>query len=154
MTVQRVHVDFLTVREDWNEYTLDDGRYVKLKASPNSLFQTGEIVNKKMPFTAQLTTNVYVDPSPDDVGQPSENQIIKNEDIINELHFTTKKEVINIYDVPNKIIMLVMTKARKIRKTSKFNSAGNRIYDIDADTAISLIPYPDFKPTLSVTARL
>jgi len=135
-------LDFLVIREDWSEYKLvTDGTKVKIKASVSDIVDVGK-KGKKREVRLAFNNVFYKEVSADDKGEPSENPIISEEDVIQELEYEKIREPLNIYDVPNKFIIIVRTSLTELKKTRKFDSKGNRIYHYGISCLVNVVEYP------------
>ncbi|MCK4474713.1 hypothetical protein KAU30_02625 [Candidatus Bathyarchaeota archaeon] len=143
MTVKEKRLDFTTVREGWSEYKLtEDGSEIKIKVTITEIVDTGIKEGKVHKLRFGTQNLFFKELSSNDKGEPSETPDISKEDIIQDLEFEKVVEPINMYDVPEKLVLLVNSKLLKIEKTKKFSSAGNRIYRTDIACAVSAVPYP------------
>ena len=66
--VDAIEVDFKTRKEDWNEYQLMDGSFVKIKLVVSEIFKVpGEYDNEGNPVYVVRSKNVTVVRSSDDL---------------------------------------------------------------------------------------
>jgi len=140
MTKKRL--DFKVIREDWSEYKVEDGSLVKVKNSISEIIETGRKKGNKKELLFGTNYVFFKEETPDDVGTPSENQTITDEDIDRELKFEIINEPINIYDVPDKFIILQKNTLEKLVRTKKFNLEGKRIYNYTVECAVNVVKYP------------
>ena len=143
MTPKESILDFSVVRESWSEYkVVNDGTIAKIKASISEVVDTGQKKGKSQRVRFGFQSQFFKQTTPDDKGEPSETQKTSEEDIIETLQFEKIREPINIYDVPEKFVLLTRTTLKKLRKTRKFNSQGNRIYNYELVCDVNVVAYP------------
>ena len=141
--VEEERLNFTIVREDWSTYRLKDtGSLVKFKVSMSDLIDTGRRKGKAPELNFTSNTVFFKEPSPDDKGEPSDSSKIEEGDIIQDLQFEKIFEPVNIYDVPEKFILLVKQRLKDIKKTKKFDLKGNRIYQSGVECDINIVNYP------------
>jgi hypothetical protein len=136
-------LDFLVVREDWSEYKLvRTGEHVKTKAAVTNIIDTGRKEGKKFEARLGFTNMFFKAPMPDDKGEPSADTKIADGDIIEDMQFEKIREPLNIYDVPEKLILIVKGELTELKKTAKFDASGNRIYHYGIACDVSVVEYP------------
>lgn len=136
-------LEYTTVREDWSKYKLDDDSVVKIKVTITEIIDTGLKKGKTRELKFGVRNMIFKEPTPDDKGEPSENQKILNGDIIQDLTIQKRiSESLNIYDVPDKLLLLIRPRLKEIKKTKKFDLSGNRIYQYIVLCDASIISYP------------
>ena len=132
-------VAFLTIREDWNEYKLpSSGTIIKFK---NSITEIKENTLKAGQFSVNATVITVKETSPADEIKPSD-QKEPAEEILEKVSFEKIREPLNIYDVPDKTIILAKAIMQDIQKSNKFDTEGKRIYKYQASCAINFVKYP------------
>lgn len=136
-------LDFNVVREEWNKYRLVGGGFFRVKASLSSLTAV-EASDGKQELSFAFKNAFYKDPSPSDKGTPSSDPKTTAEDVVETPEFETISEPMNVYDVPERYVILARLKLNEIRKTRKFDAQGNRIYGYNMGSAISVAKYPKF----------
>jgi hypothetical protein len=143
MTAEEKRLNFVVIREDWSEYRLEDGSIVKVKASISDIIDAGKMKGKLHELKFVFNNVFFKEPSPDDRGTPSDSPKISEEDIIQDLKFEKIREPLNIYDIPEKLVLLVQVKLTDLKKTRKFDFNGNRIYHCGISCAINVVRYPE-----------
>ena len=139
-------INFVVIRDDWSEYKIkDDGLTVKVRMSLTELIDTGIKKGKASKLKFGTKASFFKEPNPEDKGEPSENPKISDEDIMGELEFEKIREPLNIYDVPDKFLIILRSSLDKIKKTSKFDANGKRIYQFGVENALNVVPYPKMK---------
>lgn len=139
-------IPFKIIREDWNIYKLDNGSTLKIRTP---LLALKRVQAGQTRFTFGNLT--MTDPGPADTGKPSENQKIKTEDIGEESKFTILKEMVNIYETEDQTIVLVIPRIRSLRRTKKYDGAGVRIYQMDTQSSVSVLPFDSIRNPGSAT---
>src|SRR5712664_1938763 len=140
--------NFITLREEWNTYKLENGTILKSKTALAGI----EIDKDSKMGSIQLSpVSPVIVPVGEDRGTPSTDLTLKQEDIVGTVAFEKISEVIDAYDVPEKkFLLLIRSHVMRIVKTAKFDVNGNRIYRLDIALAITNVEYPPDPPLLEL----
>lgn len=139
-------VNFKIKREDWNLYRIEDGsllrgRIILSGVLGEDLENVKEKVkknNKKSEVKLTFRSNriFAIESPPESRGPPDFNRYTTKElrsfIIREDLDFETIKEIWNVYELENGIVLKLRLSPTSISKTSKFDSGGIPIYLIDA----------------------
>jgi len=124
---------FTTIREDWNDYRLENGTLYRIKVTITNL-RRGKQPLERM---GEFSTVVNTEPAPEDIGQPTEKQVAQEADALEDVRFEQSSRTTNIYEDSEAEIILVTLMMDRIRKTNLFSSKGSRIFFTDARISIS-----------------
>jgi hypothetical protein len=133
------HINFNTIREDFNEYKVENGQILRVKSIMVDLATETENGKSKTrvglkDFSHVLTT-IKIDTSGYEYSTPE--QVTEN-DQIRELQFTTTKENINIYET-KKVLVLIGSHVQKIFLTNKKDHASSPIIRYESPCIISIL---------------
>jgi hypothetical protein len=118
--MNKEHIPFVTVREDFCEYRVDNGQILKMKVILTDIAVETTEDDKKSSllgikdFSALITEN-EIDTSKMEYSTPEQ---ITDKDVVSELSYKTVREVVNIYDT-QKVLILVAPRVLKIFSTNK-----------------------------------
>jgi len=139
-------INFTIKREDWNLYKLEDGSLLRARVIlsgvlADDLKKIEENIKegKKPELKLRFRSNrIFAVESPPELrGPPDFNRYTTEElrsfVVKEDLDFETIKEVWNVYELENGIIIKLRLSPINISKTSKFDSGGMPLYLIDAN---------------------
>ena len=108
--------NFITLREEWNRYKLENGTILKSKTALGGI----EIDQDSKMGSIQLSpVSPVIVPVAEDRGTPSTDQSLKPEDILGTVGFEKISEVIDAYDIPEKkFLLLIKSHLMRIVKPS------------------------------------
>lgn len=141
MSVEKIEkmLDFLIVREEWSKYrVLNDETMAKVKLILTAIRETGQ----EGKFHYSLKATFIKDPSSSDAKTSAASTATEEPLVEEEVPFEKVSEPINIYDIPEKFILLTKPILSVIKRTNKFDSKGNRVYNIKLDCAVNVVKYP------------
>ena len=138
MTVK--HLDYDTVREDYNIYEIENGQVLKFKISIIAFSEKDDVkggISGNLGF--RTISEVYAT-KPIDTSNLEESTAdeVTDDDAVKELQFTIKKESINIYESEN-LFILVNDRVEKIMLTNKKDNKGDPILRFRVDMGINTI---------------
>ena len=118
------HIDFTTIREDMSVYEVENGQILKAKQIIVDIVEGEDKKGKFGNLGFQPVSHVASPSDMDTEGlELAEVKQVTEQDEVAELKFTVKKQVINIYETDNAII-LVNPKVEKIYSTNKKDKSG------------------------------
>ena len=116
-------VEFITIREDFSEYEAENGQILKVKQVVTDIINSADDDKKKARIGSRLVSHI-VTPTPIDTSsleyEPDPNKVTQADEV-KDLDFRPLKEVVNIYETKNSII-LVIPRMEKIILTRKKNT--------------------------------
>jgi hypothetical protein len=120
-------VEFNTIREDFSEYQAENGQILKIKSTVTSIINT-EVDNKKqakmsLQIVSAVATPIPIDTSKLQLADPNQ---VTEKDQVGELKFTIVKEIVNIYETKN-LMILAIPHMQKVFKTNKKDVDNNPI---------------------------
>lgn len=134
------HVDFQCIREDFCTYEAENGQVLKIKNSVVDIKNKKDDQEQPSVHIGLRDVSSVITPKPVNTSDyeymPPEQVNEKHQ--IKELKFKPKREVVNIYETANSII-LADTKVRNIFLTNKKDGKGDPILRYQVDTGISII---------------
>ena len=138
--MEEEHIDYDTIREDYNIYECENGQILKAKQIVADIMEkyekSGKVGNLSFSQVSYVRNTKPIDTS-DIEYLPTEQ--VTDEHIVKDLKFKIKKEVINIYET-DKLIILVDPRVEKISVTNKKDKKGNPFLRYRTGTGISVIP--------------
>ena len=134
------HVDFITIREDLSVYEIDNGQIVKAKQILTDIIE-GEDKKGKYGNLGFQTVSHVISPENMDVSnlELASPEQVTNDDVIKDLNFKVKKQVINIYETED-VIILIKPEIEKIRATNKKDKENSPILRIRTGMDVNVIP--------------
>jgi hypothetical protein len=134
------HTKFTTLREDFNEYHVENGQILKMKIILVDItVQTGENGQKRsnlaLKYFSHIITDIHIDTT--NLEYASEEQVTEKDEI-KELWFQSIKEVVNIYETQKNLI-LISPILRRVMLTNKKDKEGAPILRIGYEAAINAI---------------
>ncbi len=132
-------VPFRVIKEEWNEYTLDDGRKLKLKGSPASFLKLDQTDPSGKPLIQVKLKLIY------DLTPPAPPNEIKDIPPGTEIKFTIDREPMNIYGNEELVVILVVHLLKIVKTDQVEPGTHNPIYGWTIKTAIGRVQYPDLK---------
>lgn len=126
--MNKEHIFFTTIREDFNEYDVENGQTLRMKIILSDLFV---VVNKDGTKSTQagfkevslVFANKEIDTSNLQLSSPEK---VTEQDEIKTLGFQTIKEVVNIYETQH-LLMLLYPRVTNISLTDKKSAEGEPI---------------------------
>jgi hypothetical protein len=125
------HIDFIIIREEFNEYELEDGLRLKVKPIVTDIVSKGS--NAGFALVFDLYSKVI---SSLDDALPQKDRY----DGTNP-QFKTLKEVVNIYEIKTAII-LVVYHLKELFATAERDAEGHPIFRIDGDALVNVVERP------------
>jgi hypothetical protein len=148
--MDKKHIPFITLREDYNEYEVENGQVLKLKLSLVDITASNNKGDDKASFlgiksVAHVITDVKIDTS---ALEYSSAEQVSEKDNVKELRFRTIKQVISVYETTKHLVMIAPS-VEKIFETNKKDKTNSPILrytyatGIDAYEKESLYKKPD-----------
>lgn len=134
------HISFTTVKEDFNEYEIEDRLHLRLKPVVSDMIRKGKESSFVLIFDLVSRTMMSI-------GKNSSREIIYDE--TKELQFRLLKEAINIYET-DKLIILVAFRLEKAFPTNDRTNEGAPILRTEGSTLVNIIE----KPTRPIGGRI
>ena len=136
-----IHLDYDTIREDYNVYEIENGQILKSKVSVVDFIEKDEAkgeISGQLGFMniSEIYTTKPIDTS--DLKESTQDKVT-DDDVVKELKFTIKKESINIYE-SEKLFLLVGDRVEKIMLTNKKNNKGDPIVRYRIDMGVNVVP--------------
>ena len=135
------YADFITVREEYNSYKLENGVTLRLKIPVTSIYN--ETINGKVEAKIGTATVSRVE-IPDDFDTSNlelTEMPITDKDIIKELQIIEKKEGVNIYEI-EKSLLIHAVHLVKVFATGKKNKDGEPMLRFNYEAAIAAVDKP------------
>jgi len=134
------HVGFNTIREDFNEYECENGQILKAKQILADIVHSEDEAGKPKSNIGFKDVSVVITPTPIDTSDlefmPREQ--ITDKHVVKELKFKVIREIINIYESQNSIIMIAAHMS-KIGLTNKKDETNNPLLRYSTKTGMSII---------------
>jgi hypothetical protein len=135
------YLQLTTVREDFNEYEIENGQLLKTKNILMDLIEDeGGKLGKQgsigFQTVSHVRTPILIDTTNLELALPEQ---VTDNDIVQELKFKIIKEIINIYE-SEKTIIFTDTQMEKIFLTKKKDKDGNPILRFRSGLNINVIP--------------
>ena len=151
--MNKEHVDFTTIREDFSVYEIENGQILKVKQILTDVVVETIEDNKKISSLglkefSSLITNVEIDTSKLEYAISDQ---ITEADQVKELQFRSIRELINIYET-NKSLILLVPRVQKVFLTNKKDHTNAPILRYKSITTFNLIDKDSLairKPELS-----
>jgi hypothetical protein len=151
--MNKEHIDFITIREDFNVYEIENGQILKVKqiltdVVVETIEDNKKISNLGLKEFSTLITNIEIDTSKLEYATPDQ---ITEADEVKELQFRSIRELVNIYET-NKSLILLVPKLQKVFLTNKKDHANAPILRYKIITSFNLIDKDSLvirKPELS-----
>lgn len=142
--MNKVLVQFTTIREDFSTFECDNGQILRLKPTIVTIIQIQDGDKKTSSIDFKDVSGVFT-PSPIDT---SDLEMAKPEDVtaeneVRELDFKMTKQVINIYETDHSLIIL-LPEVEKISVTDKKDKNGDPILRYTMKNSISVIDKKTF----------
>lgn len=134
------HVEFTTIKEDFNEYEVQNGQVLKFKVSLADILVKAKDDGSKesvlgLKDVSHVITDVKIDTSKMELGT---SEGVTEEDQREELQFRLRKQVVCIYETKSHIIAIAPT-ILKIYSTNKKDNANNPILRFTYGVAMNTI---------------
>jgi len=140
----REHINFTSIREDYNVYDLANGLKLRLKI-PITTIHNETIGNEtKGNFGIQVVSAVEVPDEFDTSDLKLTDREVTDQDIVKELRITQRKEVVNIYETEKSFIVMAIH-VNKISMTDKKIKDGSPALRFNYDTAVTSYLKPDWE---------
>lgn len=136
--MENTHIEFTTIREDFNEYKTENGLVLRVKVIVMDILQ--DPVNKlKFSMDLKDIPNV-ISPSNFDTSSMefAELENVTDNDTIKELEFYPIKTTTNIYEIKNAIIIIFL-KVKTIKLTNKKDKKNSPILRFNSEANINVI---------------
>jgi hypothetical protein len=138
--MNKEHIPFIPLKEDFNEYRVENGQLLKVKTVLTDVaVETLEPGKKTSRLGVKdfsiIITDVDIDVSKMEYATPEQ---ISDVDVVGELRFTTVKESVNIYEI-QKLLILIATRVDKIFMTNKIDLTNNPIIRYTSHTGLSSV---------------
>ncbi len=131
------YADFKTMKEDWNEYKLEDGTTIKIKTILIKL------INQPNGFGINSTNAIGVFVPSDIVGTPSKTiyspQELEQSIVKKDLKFDIVKEDWNVYQLKDGSKLSIKPVLVAVSRTNKYDPNGEPLYQIQAQQMIKKI---------------
>jgi hypothetical protein len=144
------HIDFKTVREDFNEYELENKQLLRVKQTIVDIIRDAvdtKNANLKMKDISHVITSANIDTTGMEYSKP---ETVTELDEVGDIRFKAKKEIINIYET-EKAIILVTLKINNVKLTNKKDKEGAPILRYTANTAVNVVEKPSLTDTTDTT---
>lgn len=141
MLVENTHIEFTTIREDFNEYKTENGLILRVKVILMDILQD-PVDKSKFSMDLKDIPNVI---TPIDFDTSSmeiaELEKVTDNDAIKELKFYPIKKPTNIYEIKNAIIIISL-KVTSIKLTDKKDKKNSPILRFNSEVSINVINKP------------
>lgn len=146
------HITYKTIREDFNEYEVENGQILKFKLMLSDIItETKDGKNRSMMGLKDVSvviTDVKIDTSKMDTATAEE---VTEKDESGELKFKTNVQVVNIYETQNTIILIAPI-VKTVLSTNKKDNDRNPILRFTYGQQIMSINKADmFDPNKIIT---
>ncbi len=132
--MNEIHVPFNTVKEDYNEYRMENGQILRVKSTPVDFILVDKEIRVVYKDVSYVITPYSIDRSGLELGDPA---TVTEKDVIGPLQFKPVKEMINIYETEQSMIFLT-PKVEKIFSTRKKDMDNNPIIRYTMKTIIDI----------------
>lgn len=139
--MEDTHIEFTTIREDFNDYKTENGLILRVKIILMDILQ--DTVDKlKFSMDLKDVSNV-ITPSDFDTSsmEVAEIEKVADNDAIKELKFYPIKTTTNIYEIKNAIIVIFL-KVISIKLTNKKDKKNSPILRFTSEANINVINKP------------
>jgi hypothetical protein len=139
----RDYISFTTIREDFSEFEIETGQRVRIKYMLSEVVrQTNEKGKESLSFSARDLSTVIphfdIDTSTLEYASTDE---VTEKDVVKRYKFRPVKEVINIYEIDNMIILLAC-KLEAIALTNKKDRTNSPIVRFTANLLFNGVRKP------------
>jgi hypothetical protein len=150
----REQIEFNTILEDYNIYSIENGQILKVKQMPVEIINVTTNEGKQQVRVAlKLVSHIITPPTIDTSGLEFANpDTLTDKDHIKELVFDRIKEVSNLYETKRSVVM-VEPYVTKVFLTNKKTSEGGPILRYLSQVDITLTEKRSFLRTLSSEQR-
>ncbi len=139
----RRYVDFEIIKEPWNKYSINDGSKLKTRVILERAWYTkDDRGQKKYNVGIKNFTVLMCDPSlqgPTSNVAYTKEQLRKGIEIMNSRYNTISYDA-NEYVLDDMTRVLMHTNIVKISRSKLYNNIGDRIYDVQINTTMSITP--------------
>jgi hypothetical protein len=146
------HIKYTTIREDFNEYEIENGQILKFKLMLSDVVsETKDGKNTSMMGLKDVSvviTDISIDTSNLELAQTE----VTENDEREELRFKTIVQVVNIYETRNTIILIAPIVA-KVLSTNKKDRDGNPILRFTYNQQIMSVNKTDLFDPTKIIAR-
>ncbi|MGB8033556.1 MAG: hypothetical protein WCF03_07020 [Nitrososphaeraceae archaeon] len=137
--MDKEHIPFIPLREDFNEYRVENGQLLKVKTiltdvSVQTIGEDKKTSSIGIKDFSVIITDVDIDTSKLEYSTPEQ---ITDQDIVGELRFTTVESV-NIYEI-QKFLILIATRVNKIFMTNKKDISNSLILRYTSHVGINSV---------------
>lgn len=132
------HIRFIIIREDFNEYGIENDLFLRLKPIVSDMFTKGNENTVRLTF--EIVSRVIMPVSSNEVKY----------DQTKKLQFKPLREVINIYETDTAII-LVGYQLKEVLPTNERNNEGVPILSVSGDTLVNVVEKPPRSTTDSLS---
>jgi hypothetical protein len=137
-----IHIPFTTVKEDYNEYRLQNNQILRVKSTPVDFIQADKELRVVYREVSYIITPDTVDRSGLMIGDPA---TVTEQDEIESVQFKPIKEVINVYETEHSMIY-VTSKVERIASTRKKDVENNPILRYTMKTLLNISLKPTSEP--------
>lgn len=107
MTEERI--EFITIREDFSEYEAENGQILRVKSVVTEIINRMEDDKKggglKFSTISNVSTPIKIDTS--NMKLVTDASQVTQDDVLNELKFKPIREIVNIYETKNALILVI-----------------------------------------------
>jgi hypothetical protein len=133
------HLDFATVKEEFNVYKVENGQILRAKQIVTDIIETTEgnkrIANLALRDVSVVITDVKINTDNFEISSPDK---VTEKDQITELKFKPIREVINIYETPDALLFLA-NKVQRVFLTNKKDQTGAPILRYETLTGFNFL---------------
>lgn len=144
-------IEYSTIREDYCIYEIENGQVLRTKVTITSIGnEINENTNEKkgkMSFSNVTTVDNPAGIDASNLEYSPTDKVTEN-DVVKELDFTPKKEVINIYET-NKMLILISSKVTKVGLTNKRDDTNAPILRFTNDVGVQSIEKSSLNPKIA-----
>ena len=147
-------VEFNTILEDYNIYSLENGQILKVKQMPVEIINvTTDVGKQQVRVALKQVSHIITPPTIDTSGLEFANpDTLTDKDHIKELVFDTIREISNLYETKRSVVM-IEPYVTKIFLTNKKTDEGGPILRYLSQVDITLTERRSFLRTLSSEQR-
>ncbi len=138
--MNREHLKFKTIREDLNEYEVENGQILKMKMTVTDIIaqqtESGQInASLRLKDISEVITDPPIDTTNFEYAEISQ---VTEKDEFKQLNFKPISEIINIYETA-KFIFLVESRVKSISLTNKKDKDNNPILRYSHETNLAIL---------------
>lgn len=136
--MNKIHIDFTTIREDFNEYEAENGQILRVKLVLVDIVTDSTDKSKfelNIKDISHVITRNEFDTSTMEFAKPDQ---VTKKDVVKELKFFPTKSVTNIYETKQSIIIIVL-KVNSVNLTNKKDETNNPILRFTSEAKINII---------------